>query len=1257
MTGSWTKTLPRKLKQTESRKPARWKRYQLFVEALEDRLAPAWFTFAADPQHTGLSTVASQPINQINWQTRVDETLPSGPAFVHYGAPVFTAASNVIIPVRVTSNTYKVTARDSATGTLLWSINSDYVQPGVSSWLPPYGPTLTPGNRLYFAGNGGTIYYVDNPDTPGATITGQLAFYGLANYQANAAAYNSSIFINTPITADNNGNIYFGFQVTGTNPLGINSGGVARIDANGNGTYALAPNIVPGGGMTRTPLSSSPSLSNDGNTLYVALNNTSQVGYLVALNSTTLATQSFVRLKDPRNTNDANLSNFSTSTPTVAPDGSVFFGVLGNPFNGSRGFMLHYSADLATQYAPGAFGWDVTPSIIPASLVPSYHGTSSFLLFTKYNNYAFANPTAGNGQNALAILDPYATQPDPHNDGAPSLQVMREVIKVVGPTPDAAIVGTYPNAVREWCINNTAIDPFTKSALCNSEDGNFYRWDFATNTLTEVINITVGFGAPYTPSAIAPDGRIFVINGGSIFSIGGLQNYTLTQSSSLNPAAVGQSVTFTATLASTNNGATPTGTVTFKEGASVLAANVPLVNGVASFTTAFAAAGSHFITAEYSGDGTYTAGSTTLVESVRTYSTSVALSSGNLVISDATLSGKADNITIQSDTANNRFVISDPLSSFAVLGSIPGAVVSGDQHSVTVPFASVTGTQIIVNGLSGNDRLTVNFSLGNFAKTITFNGGTQNTASGDSLVLTGGGTFANVTHAFTDNFNGSVSVSGSSLITYNDLEPITDNLTATARNFNYNGGTETITITDAGSGRTLIDSTLGESVNFLNATTSALVNAGSGNDTVNLVSNAGVGLTVDGGAGTDSLNATLTGVSNGRMDLNGLNLGAVSGAGLATFNFQSFEAVTASGADLELAVNLNATVAGGFNGVAGFDGVADTTIFRLDATGQNLNALFNSQAALNLNVNAIRSLSIFGSQDADTVRLEEVGGRLITEGTQTAIGNGNFGGTATSSHLNTAMQTFLVANTQPTNTQVHFNGGPGAALDRLTLVTTTKRNARYFADTLDTIKSGNINVSQSYAGIITSTQMSAMRVSFASLTPIDFDGAGGTVTTDASSIARSGDVMTVRDEPGRLGRGFSQVVSTNRFFETTNVRGFDALELRGGKGSLARLASLDPHTSLQQVMLNGRLRTVGSATPPSNPLPISALPPIAGPALATPVQPAPVMVSVPSQPSLAEAYVRPALLPLTDSGVSSSATKASTLVLERSVAALLPDLA
>jgi hypothetical protein len=87
--------------------------------------------------------------------------------------------------------------------------------------------------------------------------------------------------------------------------------------------------------------------------------------------------------------------------------------------------------------------------------------------------------------------------------------------------------------------------------------------------------------------------------------------------SSANPAAPGQAVTFTATVAAVAPGAgTPTGTVTFKDGDVILATRAVAADDTASFTTSFAAAGGHVITAVYSGDNNFVASSQAFTEQV-----------------------------------------------------------------------------------------------------------------------------------------------------------------------------------------------------------------------------------------------------------------------------------------------------------------------------------------------------------------------------------------------------------------------------------------------------------------------------------------------------------------------------------------------------------------------------------------------------------------------------------------------------------------
>ena len=377
--------------------------------------APSVPMFAGNAQHTANFQPAAQPLNRIQWSTTID--LNPGD-FAHYGAPLVTAANTLITPVKTATDGFQVDAFDGTSGAAKYTLTTDYVLPN-HDWIPVYNPCLTTGSfgtRLYYPGRGGTIYYIDNPDAVAhGTPVHQVFYTTLANYLANAAAYNASIYINTPLTADSNGNVFFGFRVQGTAPAPLSStqSGFARIDPNGNGSYVLTGTAAATTTINRDCHNSAPALSNDQTTLYVlAKSNSTGEGYLIGLDSTTLATKHKVFLADPRNGNGAALSDDSTASPTVGPDNDVYIGILSNPGNGSRGFLLRFNGDLTVEKTPGGFGWDYTAAIVPASMVPSYQGTSSYLIFAKYNNYAGFGD--GDGVNRIALLDPNATQIDPH---------------------------------------------------------------------------------------------------------------------------------------------------------------------------------------------------------------------------------------------------------------------------------------------------------------------------------------------------------------------------------------------------------------------------------------------------------------------------------------------------------------------------------------------------------------------------------------------------------------------------------------------------------------------------------------------------------------------------------------------------------------------------------------------------------------------------------------------------------------------------
>ena len=101
-----------------------------------------------------------------------------------------------------------------------------------------------------------------------------------------------------------------------------------------------------------------------------------------------------------------------------------------------------------------------------------------------------------------------------------------------------------------------------------SEDGNVYRWDLATDSLSQTINVGTGIGEAYVPTIINPNnGQILTINNAKLFAIGSVSGVgiDLTSSTPSNDTVVtGQTLTFTATISDVNHtGHTPTGTVTF----------------------------------------------------------------------------------------------------------------------------------------------------------------------------------------------------------------------------------------------------------------------------------------------------------------------------------------------------------------------------------------------------------------------------------------------------------------------------------------------------------------------------------------------------------------------------------------------------------------------------------------------------------------------------------------------------------------------
>lgn len=179
---------------------------------------------------------------------------------------------------------------------------------------------------------------------------------------------------------------------------------------------------------------------------------------------------------------------------------------------------------------------------------------------------------------------------------------------------------------------------------------------------------------------------------------------TTTVMSSFNPSALGQSVTFKATVVSTVG--TPSGTVQFKDGATDLGTAALNASGVATLTTSALTSGNHPITATYNGatnfdvsTGTLTGGQTVAIQS------SISINK----VSQA-----------EGNTGTTNFVFTVTLS-------------QASDVAVTVDFATSDGTGAGAATAPGDYTAqtgTLTFNPGDLTKSITVavNGDTANEA-------------------------------------------------------------------------------------------------------------------------------------------------------------------------------------------------------------------------------------------------------------------------------------------------------------------------------------------------------------------------------------------------------------------------------------------------------------------------------------------------------------------------------------------------
>ncbi len=348
-------------------------------------------------------------------------------------------------------------------------------------------------------------------------------------------------------------------------------------------------------------------------------------------------------------------------------------------------------------------------------------------------------------------------------------------------------------------IDKTA--PHTSATLSGNMVVTLTRTDSLSGVVSTVYQIDGGAAQTYTaPFTVSKPGSHTV----AFHSTDYAGNVETTQSvgfivkagtatavaSSLNPSAFGKVVIFTATVSSGSG--TPTGTVTFKNGASVLG-TIALSLGKALLATSALSVGTHSITASYGG-GTNFLGSTspTLAETVNKAGTNTSVVSslnpstfGKVVTFTATVSS-GSGTPMGTVTFKNGASVLGTVALSLGKAMFATSSLSVGTHSITAAYgggtnfnASTSGAlSEVVNKAASSTAVSSSVNPSSFNQSVTFTAKVKSATTG---IPAGNVTFKNGTVVL-----GTVALNSSGVATFTTSSLSLGSHSITA---NYAGGT------------------------------------------------------------------------------------------------------------------------------------------------------------------------------------------------------------------------------------------------------------------------------------------------------------------------------------------------------------------------------------------------------------------------------------------------------------------------------------
>jgi autotransporter-associated beta strand protein len=423
----------------------------------------------------------------------------------------------------------------------------------------PTSVTVSSGATL---GGSGTV----GPITAAGTVSPGNP--GTAVLQSGADTFNAGSFFVVTLNGTTAGNGYDQLNATGA----VNLSGSPTLTVTAG--FAASPGnsfviITSTGGITGTfsGLANNALLNINGQVF--------QINYsanLVVLSRTAIATMTTVA-------SSANPSIFGqaiTFTATVTPN---------NPSFGSPTGTVQFQIDFANFGSPVALTNGVATSS-PSSNLPVGNHTIAAIYSGDSNFFTSTGSSLPQTVNLASTTVVVSSSINPSVFG----QSVTFTATISVPGPGA---GTPTGTVQFQIDGSNAGSPVSVASSGGQTTASFTT--AALSVAVHTVSAAYSGDASFAASSSAPITQ--TVNAASTF---------ITLTSAPNPSVYGLLLGFTAVVQSTPpNGGTPTGTVTFQEGTTILGTASLDNTGTAVFTTTTLSAGTHAITAVYSGSANF----------------------------------------------------------------------------------------------------------------------------------------------------------------------------------------------------------------------------------------------------------------------------------------------------------------------------------------------------------------------------------------------------------------------------------------------------------------------------------------------------------------------------------------------------------------------------------------------------------------------------------------------------------------------------